>query len=407
MDTTPPVDVIVIGCGVVGASVAWRLAQLGMSVSCFDPEPGGGATHAAAGMLGAVGEADFGEDDLTVMNIESARTWPAFAAELEDESGLSTGIRPSGTLTVAFDSGDRQQLDRLLRLRRRLGLSIEEITVADARRMEPLLGPRLSAAAWTPGDHQVDPRRVHTALMTVLQTRHIPVIRRRVIRLQRRPTTGGGIIGVIDEAGEAYGCGSVVLAAGWSSRELVRDIPTVDAPTRPVKGQVVRLDARSQPSFGLGRVVRGFVQARQVYLVPRGDGEIVVGATNEEQPDDRVVTAGGLFSVLRDARALVPGIDELPIAELTARARPGSPDNLPIIGDSGVPGLTLATGHYRNGILLAPLTAAAIAAHYRDGTTLPAVAAATPSRFTGRLTGRSGDRFMAMTQAKSSSKGRT
>lgn len=380
------VDVAVIGCGIIGAAVAWRLSQLGLTVTCLDPAPGDGATYAAAGMLADVTEADFGEDHLTALNVASARAWPEFAAELTDATGADLAFRRTGTLTVAYDSGDRQQLRRLLTLRRGLGLPIEEITVDDARRMEPLLGPRLAGATWTADEHQADPRRVHAALLAVLADRGVAIVRRRVAELSLTPS--GEVDGVVDDHGTRHRAGSVVLAAGWASRELARALPGLDGvPTRPVKGQILRLDASGQPGFALGRVVRGFVQARAVYLVPRPGGEVVVGATSEEQPDDRQVTAGGAFAVLRDARALVPGIDELPLTELTARARPGSPDNLPLIGDSGIPGLLLATGHYRNGILLAPLTASALAARYGAGTVPEWAAAADPRRFAATVTG--------------------
>lgn len=380
------VDVAVVGCGIIGAAVAWRLSQLGLTVACLDPAPGDGATHAAAGMLADVTEADFGEDHLTALNVASARAWPEFAAELSDATGADLAFRRTGTLTVAYDSGDRQQLRRLLTLRRGLGLPVEEIAVDDARRMEPLLGPRLAGATWTADEHQVDPRRVHAALLAVLADRGVAVVRRRVTELSLTPS--GEVGGVVDDRGTRHRAGSVVLAAGWASRELARALPGLaGVPTRPVKGQILRLDASGQPGFTLGRVVRGFVQARAVYLVPRPGGEVVVGATSEEQPDDRQVTAGGTFAVLRDARALVPGIDELPLTELTARARPGSPDNLPLIGDSGIPGLLLATGHYRNGILLAPLTASALAARYGAGTVPEWAAAADPRRFAATVTG--------------------
>lgn len=380
------VDVAVVGCGIIGAAVAWRLSQLGLTVEVADPAPGDGATYAAAGMLADVTEAEFGEDHLTALNVASARAWPDFAAELTDATGADLAFRRTGTLTVAYDSGDRQQLRRLLSLRHGLGLPIEEITVDDARGLEPLLGPRLAGATWTPDEHQADPRRVHAALLSVLADRGVAVVRRRVAALSLTPS--GRVNGVVDDHGDRHRAGSVVLAAGWASRELARALPGLaGVPTRPVKGQVLRLDASGHPAFGLSRVVRGFVQARPVYLVPRPGGEVVVGATSEEQPDDRRVTAGGTFAILRDARALVPGIDELPLTELTARARPGSPDNLPMIGESGIPGLLLATGHHRNGILLAPLTASALAARYGAGTVPEWAAAADPRRFAATVTG--------------------
>ncbi|NDL60140.1 glycine oxidase ThiO [Phytoactinopolyspora sp. XMNu-373] len=390
-------DVLVVGCGIIGASIAWQLACHGLRVRCVDPAPGSGATYAAAGMLAAVTETTFGEHHLMRLNVRSAALWPGFAAELEAETGRSPGLRRTGTLTVAFDGGDRQQLNRLRDLQHQWGLDAQTITPDEARRKEPSLGPRIAGAVWAPGDHQVNPRAVQKGLLAALSTRGVDIVHRRVVRLmtdnQHDDADAGTVTGVVDDSGQAHHGGLVVLAAGWNSRQLIptagflphagRVQPEPPAPaTRPVKGQVVRLDSSNEPAFRLTRVVRGFVQARQVYLVPRDDGEIIIGATSEEQPDDRVVTAGGVFSLLRDARALVPGIDELPITELTARARPGSPDNVPLIGESGVDGLILATGHYRNGILLAPLTAGAVTSRVLEGTFPDSVAAANPSRFT-------------------------
>lgn len=381
MNTAEDTDVIVVGCGIIGACIAWLASRQGLSVRCLDPEPGSGATHAAAGMLAAVAESGFGEHDLMRLNVESAARWPEFAAELEEFTGQPTGLRRSGALAVAFDADDRQQLHRLLQLQHEWGLDAREINVTEARELEPSLGPRIAGAVWLPDDHQVNPRAVQTALLTALELTGADVIRRPAAGLTWHDSS---VTGVVDDTGARHRARVVVLAAGWNSRDVTDSLPgpPVVVPTRPVKGQVIRLDARQEPAFQLSRVIRGIVQHRNVYLVPRADGEIVIGATSEEQPDDRLPTAGGIFALLRDARALVPGIDELPVTELTARARPGSPDNMPLIGPAGVPGLVLATGHHRNGILLAPLTAAAVAAYCTDGKLPDSVAAATPARFT-------------------------
>ncbi|WP_166347790.1 glycine oxidase ThiO [Phytoactinopolyspora limicola] len=377
MDTGDTTDVIVVGCGIIGASVAWQLARRGAVVRCLDPHPGDGSTYAAAGMLAAVTETTFGEHELMRLNLEAAAMWPDFATQLEAETGQPCGLRRTGTLTLAFDGDDRQQLRRLHQLHVEWGLDAREITTDAARQMEPTLGPRLAAAIWAPGDHQVDPRSAQKALLTALMARKVDIIERAVERvLPGTAVTGPSRPGVVDTNGQVHRADLVVVAAGWNSRLLAPGCPT-----RPVKGQVARLDARAVPTFQLTRVVRGLVQDRPVYLVPRADGEIVVGGTSEEQPDNRQVTAGGAFALLRDARALVPGIDELPVTELTARARPGSPDNLPLIGDAGPPGIVLATGHYRNGVLLAPLTAAAVAARWADGKLPDSVSAAHPARF--------------------------
>ncbi|WP_265520704.1 glycine oxidase ThiO [Oerskovia flava] len=376
-------DVVVVGGGIIGLTAAWRALRAGLSVTVLDPSPGDGATHAAAGMLAPVTEADFGESRLLRLSTDSAALWPAFAAELEAASGIDVALRACGTLTVAYDADDLVAARRVLALHHRWGLDSTELTLADARRREPLLGPRLSGALWAPGDHQVDPRATHRALRRVLDADpRAAVVPRSVVRLTRSGSRGP-VTGALDDAGTTHRAATVVLAAGWRTGELLAGLPEIGAPTRPVTGQTLRLDA---PDLDLAHVVRGIVQGRPVYVVPRlagpdGRREVVVGATSEERPDDRRATAGGVFALLRDARVLVPGIDEAALVDVTPRGRPTTPDNLPLLGPTAVPGLVLATGHHRNGVLLAPLTAAALDA-LLAGRPLPAsVAAVDPGRF--------------------------
>lgn len=347
-------DVLVIGHGVVGAIAAWRARVAGLAVTCLDPHPGAGASYAAAGMLAPVTEADFGEHDLVRLNVASAARWPAFAAEVEHASGMDIGFCTSGILSVAYDVGDAQQLDRLCQVQRRWGLEVEELAVAGARDREPLLGPRIAGAYWVPGDHQVDPRALHRALRENLARLGVTTFSVAAARLLT--DSAGAVVGAVDTEGVTHLADRVVVAAGHATRALVAPLEGVEAPTRAVKGQIVRLDGRDAGWIGEARIVRGLVQQRPVYVVWRPSGEIIIGATSEELPDDRQSTVGGVFGLLRDARAIIPGLDELPIAELAARARPGSPDNLPLLGQTATPGLILATGHYRNGILLAALT---------------------------------------------------
>lgn len=364
VSTPPPAttvsDVLVVGGGVIGAVATWRASCLGLSVTCLDPSPGSGATWAAAGMLAPVTEASFGEPDLTALCVDSAARWPAFAAELEQASGLDVGLVASGTLSVSYDQGDAQEAERLDALRVALGLASERLTLREAREREPFLGGRLSGAHWVSGDHQVDPRATHRALMAVVDGRpgmRSRVVRSAAVRLVR--SAAGDVVGAVDADGATHSAGLVVLAAGARSAELLGAVPEVAVPTRAVRGQSVRLDARGVPGFRLRHVVRGTVQMRPVYVVPRPGGEVVVGATSEERTDT-LTPAGSVYGLLRDARALVPGVDELDFREVTTGQRPGTPDNLPIIGRTAVPGLAVATGHYRNGVLLAPLTAAAL-----------------------------------------------
>lgn len=378
-------DVLVVGGGIVGLTAAWRASRAGLRVTVLDPSPGDGATHAAAGMLAPVTEADFGEKAALRLGADSAARWPAFAAELEADSGLSVGLRTTGTLTLAYDGDDLTLGRRVRALQEEWGLDSTEITVAAAREREPLVGQRVAGAFWAPGDHQVDPRAVHRALAAALaRDPRAAVVHRRAVRLLRSTGSGSPVTGALDDAEVEHRAGTVVLAAGADSGSLLVGVPEVCAPTRPVKGQTLRLDAPAW--FTLDHVVRGIVQGRPVYVVPRTPGpdghrEVVVGATSEEHPDDRRATAGGVFALLRDARALLPGIDELALVEVTPRVRPGTPDNLPLLGRTCVPGLVLATGHYRNGVLLAPVTGAAIDAVLAGEPLPPPVAAIDPLRF--------------------------
>lgn len=376
---TSDATALVIGRGIVGSVAAWRAAEAGFRVTCLDPEPAGGATFAAAGMLAPVTEAEFGERELLPINLAAADAWPGFAAQVEERSGCGVGFTRCGVLMVAYDADDARQLARLRDLQRAWGLDVTDVSVAEARRNEPLLGPRISAACWVAGDHQVDPRRLANALDSILTAHGATTVRRVATNL----LTGedGSVVGATDDAGIRHFADLVVLAAGTCCTSLLAPFEDVAAPVRPVKGQVLRLDATGLPWLRGPRVVRGFVQQRSVYVVGRRGGEIVVGATSEELPDDRRPTAGGVFGLLRDSRALLPGLDEAAVVECTARARPATPDNVPILGPSARAGLVLATGHYRHGVLQAALTARAFDDLFAQRPLDPVWAPADPRRF--------------------------
>lgn len=330
--STSDATVLVIGQGIVGSVVAWRAAEAGFRVRCLDPEPAGGATFAAAGMLAPVTEAEFGERELLPINLAAADAWPGFAAEVAERSGRRVGFTRCGVLMVAYDTDDASQLARLRDLQRAWGLDVTDVSVAEARRNEPLLGPRIAAASLIAGDHQVDPRRLANALDTILTAHGVTTVRRAATGLLTGK--GGSVVGAADDAGTRHFADLVVLAAGTSCTSLLVGFEDVVAPVRPMKGQVLRLDATGLPWLRGSRIVRGFVQQRPVYVVGRSGGEIVVGATSEELPDDRRPTVGGVFGLLRDARALLPGLDEAAVVECTARARPATPDNVPVLGPS-------------------------------------------------------------------------
>lgn len=321
------VDVAVVGGGIVGLAVAWRARARGLSVRVLDRGAlGGGTTHAAAGMIAPVAEADPGERDLLALGTESARLWPSFAAELEDVTGLEVGYRTCGTLLVARDADGQEELEREQAIRERLGLAVTRLLPSQARRAVPALAPTVRTALDLPDDHAVAPRAVVAALAEAC----------RRAGADLRPHTD-----VPDPL--ALDAERVVLAAGpWSG-----------APVRPVKGQALLLRDPAGPGL-VDRVLR----FEGGYLVPRGDGRYYLGATVEEQGFDTAVTALGLYELLRDAAEVVPGVLELEVTESFAGLRPGTPDNAPLLGpDPDDERLVWATGHFRHGVLLAPATA--------------------------------------------------
>jgi glycine oxidase len=361
-------DVLVIGGGPIGLAVAWRCAQRGLDVVlCERDELGSGAAHVAAGMLGPIAEAGFGEaaGRLLGLGLESAALWPDFAAELALASGTESRLRSDGTLIVARDADEAAGLERELAFRAELGLDVIRLRPSEARRLEPALAPTLRLAALVSSEQTVDPRWLVDALARAARAagaelrEHSPVERllgespagceaadRPVADRTPPKEHGGRITGAQLRSGEQLRAAAVVLAAGAWSGQLA------DVAVRPVKGQIMRLRDPAGPGL-LGRVVR----FEGGYLVPRGDGGYVLGATVEERGFDRTVTAGGVHRLLRDASELVPGLLELELAELAAGLRPGTPDNLPVIGRDPRDGLVRATGHHRNGILLTPVTA--------------------------------------------------
>src|SRR5688572_7255399 len=340
-------DVVVVGGGPIGLASAWRAAQRGLSTVVIDAgEPG--AWHVAAGMLAPVSEAEFGERALLELGLRSAAMFEAFCAELAEATGHDPGLRRSGTLVVARDADEAEALDRLIAFRESLGLDVERLRPSQARRVEPALAPTVRLALDVAGDHSIDPRRLVAALREAVELRHA-----RVAALR---TDGGRVSGVELEDGSTVEAAAVVVAAGVHAGSL-RGLPEeARVPVRPVKGQVLRLRDPRGPGL-VERVIRG----EQAYLVPRGDGRYVLGATMEERGWETVPTAGGVYELLRDMSEVVPGVLELEIEELLAGLRPATPDNLPAIGRGALEGLVWAAGHHRNGILLTPVTAELVA----------------------------------------------
>jgi glycine oxidase len=384
------VEVAIVGGGIIGLSIAWRAAQRGLSVSVFERgELGGGATHVAAGMLAPVSEVEFGEAGRGVLELgmRSAAIWPEFAAELERAGEAEVGLRRSGTLVVARDDDEARELERQLAFRQELGLRASRLRASEAREHEPALAPTVRLALHAPDDHSVDPRKVIAALWRACERegvrlrRHTPVLGveldsagERVLgvcieRERDQPSAEGtsaarkvplsdkappldSHVGKVPLSCEVLPASEVVIAGGAWSAALPGLPDGAGVNIRPVKGQILRLRDPAGPGL-----LEGVVRFEGGYLVPRGDGRYVLGATVEERGFEPNATAGGVYELLRDAHELVPGISELQIEELGVGYRPGTPDNVPIVGRGQLDGLLWATGHHRNGILLAPLTA--------------------------------------------------
>ena len=365
--TSSAFDLAVAGGGAIGMACAWRAAGRGLRTVVLDAgDPG--AWQVAAGMLAPVSETEPGESASVDLGLRAARGFAGFCAELAEASGDDPGHRATGTLLVARDRDEAEALERTLAFRRELGLEVERLRPSQARRAEPALAPTVRLALDVPGDHSVDPRRLVAALATAFERAGGTIRRARVAAIE---TDGAGrVVGVRLDDGEVVRARQVLVATGTGRLDAPDPVPV-----RPVKGQVMRLrDPR-----GAGLITRT-VRGPQAYLVPREDGRYVLGATMEERPDT-APTAGGVYELLRDMSEVVPGVLELEVEELLAGLRPATPDNLPAIGHGTVDGLLWATGHFRNGILLAPLTADLIA-RAATGEPLPEWAAiADPRRF--------------------------
>jgi glycine oxidase len=358
----------------VGLGVGWRLAAAGCAVDLFDRgEAGRGASWAAAGMLAAGVETEPSEEALLALNRQAQRCWPDFAAELERTTGIDVGLRCEGTLVVGLTRDDVQQLRFTFDFQRRLGIDLAWLSGREAREREPHLHPGAVAAIYSPGDHQVDNRRLVQALKQAFVGAGGRLHEHMAVRAidSARASVRGVRIGDVLHSADA-----VLLAAGAWSRTIEGMPPETCPPVRPIKGQMLAL--RMDPARP---ILRHVVWAPKVYLVPRHDGRLLIGATVEERGFDPDLTAGGVLSLLEAAWRALPTIEELPIDEMWVGFRPGSRDDAPVLGPTPIEGLTVATGHHRNGILLAPLTIDMISRHMLTGEIDPAIRAFGIERF--------------------------
>lgn len=325
----------VLGAGIIGLACADELVRRGHDVQVVDPAPGSGASYAAAGMLSPAGELWHGEEPLFRLGSASAALWPGFAA------ALGVALHRTGTLLVGADAGDTQEVERQVGLLERHGVAADLLGRRELLAREPRLG-RVAGGAFLPDDHSVDPRAVVAALLS---------------RVGVLPTPRGD-------------AEVTVLATGASLP------PPYAGLVHPVRGEILRLRSDDPPAA----VVRGLVHGEAVYVVPRAaSAEVVVGATSEEHDGRPEPSVEGVHRLLAAARELLPALDRARFLEATARDRPGTPDNLPLVGPVGAEGVLLAAGHFRHGVLLAPLTARLLADHLETGAVEPAL---DPRRFT-------------------------
>jgi glycine oxidase len=369
--------VAIIGAGVAGLGIGWRLADAGCRVTVFECGAAGhGASWAAAGMLAAGLEAEPGEERLLALNLASQRLWPAFRDELEAVAGSAIGYRAEGTLAVALTRDDVERLRFSFEFQRDLGVELAWLSAADARRREPHLRPGLAAAVFSPHDHQIDSRRLTLALRAAFLKSGGEL--REHTNVSGLDIEAGRVRGVVVD-GERHAADQVVLAAGaWSA--LLEGLPdAARPPVRPVKGQMLAL--RMNPEHP---VLRHVLWAPKGYLVPRGDGQLIVGGTVEERGFDQELTAGGVLALLEAAWRALPVVEELPIDELWVGFRPTSRDDAPILGLTPVEGLVLATGQHRNGILLTPITALTVSEVVLTGRTPASIREFTIDRFGAR-----------------------
>lgn len=358
-DSAAEHDVVIVGGGVIGLAVGWRLANADIDVCIVDPAPGRGASWAAAGMLAPVTEAHYGEDLLLALNVASSELWPEFAEDLAGASGVDVAFRKCGTILVARDGDENAALEHVYEFQLSHGLPVTRVAAKEARSLEPALSPRVRGAVIAEGDHQVDNRALVEALKNACDGAGVRWVKERATRVT---TADGRVDGVATESGRRLRCSTAIVAAGcWSTQVEVPDVDRISV--RPVKGQLLHLRG-ADPAPLTHRNVRG----ADVYIVARDDGRVVVGATVEERGFDTSVTAGAVYELLRDAYELVPAITELQLVETSTGLRPGTPDNAPLLGPAHTPGLVFATGHFRNGVLLTPITADIVASAVTSGT---------------------------------------
>ena len=364
----------IVGAGVNGLAIAWQLARHGCTVDVYERgRIGQGASWAAAGMLAPGAEAEPGEDAVTAAGRQALDLWPAFARDLQQASGIDPELRTDGLMIAATNRDEAEQLRHDHSFLQQQGVPAEWLSGAEARRREPYLRAGLPGALFSPNDGQANNRQLVRALAAAARAAGAQIHEQTPV--DALDTAQGRAAGLIVQ-GARVPADAVVLCAGAWGREI-DGVPTAaQAPIRPIKGQMLSL--RMDPDQPL---LHHVLWAPKVYLVPRRDGQLLIGATVEEKGFEDAMTAGGVFALLEAAWRAIPAIEELPIAEMWVGHRPGSRDDAPVLGATPVDGLYLANGHHRNGILMTPLSGQAVAAEILTGRRHDSLAAFRVERF--------------------------
>ncbi|MBC2682423.1 glycine oxidase ThiO [Corynebacterium anserum] len=362
-------NITIIGAGAVGLATTVTLAAAGHKVRLVDPAPASGATHHAGGMLAPAAEVVYQQDPLFPLMQAAGQWYPELLDLIAHHTQLPTGHRTDGTLVLAADRADAEHLRNVQDYQAAHGMTVERISTREARTMEPALTPRLAGAVSIPGDHQVFPRQLAAAMLDAARNLGVDIVREQA----------HSVAGFLKENGGD--ADRVVLANGLGAAQMSDEFSSA-LQLRPVYGDILRC-AEPEPQQPLvRRVVRGFVEGRPIYIIPRSDGTIAVGATSREDGRQQP-RAGEIYGLLRDGIRIVPGIEECDLVEASVGARPGTPDDLPYLGYAGEK-IIVSTGYFRHGILLSSL-AARVTRELIEGTPVSVdVSACAPERFAGR-----------------------
>ncbi|MEH0058434.1 glycine oxidase ThiO [Auritidibacter ignavus] len=346
-----PVGHLIIGAGIIGLTTAIELLRHGVpaqDIALVDAHPISGASRVAGGMLAPVAEVQYGQEKLYPLMVRSAELWPQVVDWIRERTTLPTGYRSESTLVVAADRADATHVSELQAHQTHHGMDVRRITTRQARTLEPGLSPQLAGAVEIPGDHQVNPRLFCVASLQVLEQAGVRLIRQRATALTfdsaRCTAVRLATNDVVEVSGSVYVCNGL-------GAQHIAGVPVL--PLRPVWGDLVRLAVPNDQPAPVDRVIRGFVEDRPIYVIPRTDHTIAVGATSRE---DQRTRAGvdGVYTLLRDAIRIVPGLEECEFIEALAGARPATPDDLPLLGTVGS-NVVISTGYFRHGILLSAL----------------------------------------------------